>query len=343
MIYINDEPLESISSLDMKHQLILSLISNGKEWLKWAIKDAGIPDIRVQSERQLLQAVQSGLHCDQYIRFKTFRVVLAKFMDMSEDHLELFSVAAYGKGDNESVPEEILRENHILSYSHLAAAAAYATELSLQSPVLFSNPSFSDLLVLAPFVAHVERMDAKLRKGAQLFAQAEASSVPEFVDLFSFFISVAEQSAKNDRGRAVLQLGTVKHVYDHLLPLLNGLIFTPNIGNDPGIAEIRKLLVPVVTANQFIGYETKQAAAANLAANIRFGKLDETEVRMNIEKYLLEIKNVVCLAKPPKGIMRQDGKLTVLQYQQNKTIVNLGVDQSGNVVLLRDTLLKQAL
>ena len=339
MIYINGDPLESISSLETKHQLILSLISNGKEWLKWAIKDSSIPDVRVENERQLLEAVQSGLHNDQYIRFKTFRAVLGKFLDMTEDDLETFSVAAYGKGDNEGVPQEVLNSNQILSYSDLADAAAYASSMVTQAPVLFSNPSFSDLLDLAPFVKQVSTMDKKLKKGAELFAQAEASSVPEFIDLFLFFVSAANKQIKNSGGPA-LQLSVVKQVYDHLLPLLNGLIFTPNIGKVAGLTEIRKQIVPVVGANKFIGYETKQSAAANLADNIAFGKLDETELKMNIEKYLLEIKNIICLAKTPNGSLRQDGRFTTLQYHQNKTNINLGVDQSGNVVLLANTQLK---
>lgn len=339
MIYINGDPLESISNLDTKHQLILSLISNGKEWLKWAIKDTNIPDVRVESERQLLEAVQSGLHNDQYIRFKTFRAVLAKFMDMSEDDLEAFSVAAYGKGDNESVPQEVLKANQILCYKDLADSVAYASSMVAQAPVLFSDPSFSDLLDLAPFVEHADKMDKKLRKGAELFAQVEASSIAEFIDLFNFFVAASGKQIKNGGGPA-LQLSVVKQVYDHLLPLLNGLIFTPNIGKVTGMSEMRKLIVPVVGANKFVGYETKQSAAANLADNITFGKLDETELRMNIEKYLLEIKNIICLAKTPAGVLRQDGKYTTLHYRQNKTNINLGVDQSGNVVLLAHTQLK---
>jgi len=339
MIYINGEPLESISSLETKHQLVLSLIPNGKEWLKWAIKDSGIPDVRVESERQLLEAVQSGLHDDQYIRFRTFRAVLAKFLDMAEEDLETFLVASYGRGENEAVPQEVLSANQILSYSELTDAGVYASSMMTQAPVLFSNPSFSDLLDLAPFLKQVAKMDKKMKKGAELFAQAEASSVPEFIDLFFFFVAAAGKQIKNGGGPA-LQLGVVKQVYDHLLPMLNGLIFTPNIGKVAGMHEMRKLIVPVVGANKFIGYETKQSAAANLADNITFGKLDETELRMNIEKYLLEIKNIICLAKTPNGSLRQDGRYTTLNYRQNKTNINLGVDQSGNVVLLANTQLK---
>lgn len=337
MIYINGQPLESVSSMELRSQLILSLISHGKEWLKWAIKDTGMPDVRVHSERQLLEAVQSGLHQDPYIRFKTFRAVLAKFMDLPEDQLEIFSVAAFGNGNNESVPAETLEENNILSYAELADAAAYASTMEAQVPVLFSNVSFNDLLELAPFVAQLEAIDPKLKKGAQLFAQVEASSIPEFIDLFFFFVYVTGKQAKKEGARAALQLGAVKQAYDQLMPLLNGLIFTPNLGK----AGMEKLGM-VVGASKSIGYETKQAAAANLAANISFAKPDETEMRMNIEKYLLEVKNIVSLAKTPKGIMRQDGRLTTLHYQQNKTSIHVGVDATGNIVLLRDTVLKQS-
>lgn len=339
MIYINGNPLESISDLEMRNQLILSLISNGKEWLKWAIKDSSVPEVRVENERQLLETIQSGLHYDEYIRFKTFRAVLPKFIEMSEEHLEIFAEAAYGKGDNEAVPQQALDENRILSYAELGDAVTYASSMQQQAPVLFSCPTFSDLLELAPFVKQIERMDAKLKKGAQLFAQVEASSVTEFIDLFFFFVHASGKHVKSE-GRSAVQLGAVKNIYDHVLPLLNGLIFTPNIGRTTGSNEMRKRFTQVVGANKFIGYETKQAAASNLAANISFGKLDETELKMNIEKYLLEVKNIVCLAKTPQGNLRQDGRLTTLHYQQNKSAISVGIDQTGNVVLLRDTQLK---
>jgi len=260
-------------------------------------------------------------------------------MQMPENDLENLAISSYGNGYAAPVPPQILADNHILSYADLEAAKAFVSAEAINAPALFCAPSFSDLLELAPFVAQLKSYGPKMKKSAMLFAQAEASGIPEYIDLFFFFAYAIEKQIANGK-KSALELSTVKHLYEQAMPMVNGLIFTPNVGKLHDHAELEKKLQPVIGANKFIGYETKQAALANLANNIHFGKMDPAELKMQIDQYLQEIKNIVFISKIPEGNLRQDGRLTTLLYTRNKTHIQLGVDESGNVILLRDTQLK---
>lgn len=339
MVYINNEPIGHISGLDKKHQVILSLIPDGTDWLRWAMRDKQIPPIQVQSETQLLEVVLEGLHSNQYIRFNSFRLVLDKLISMPLDDLNELAKYPNPGEPRTDMFNHILTANQIHTYTDLAVANSFVAEMNNKANSIFNYPEFSDMLLLAAFVPHWNKSTPELQPAAINFALANAATIAEFIDLCIFYlITVEKQFPPGADLSPEIQDKEVAHYYEKLIGILNPLLFAPAIGPGNTMEEMRKQIKAIAGSGKLFGYSTIASGARNLAQNINFS--EEDTLREQTNQYLNSVSSFIASASVPEGILSQDGSLTRFRIVSNAINVSIGIDDEGNLVILPETFIK---
>ncbi len=340
MIFLSGHLIENIAEFTNRFQAMLSMIPNGTEWLRWAMKDTVMPPCRIANEDQLLQLIQEGLHSDGYIRFTTFRAELKKMLTMADEDLEQLAVARNTSFDNEISLQAILQRNDLLSYNEISKTASFLSSDMITRPDLFQSPSFSDLLVLTDFVTQLENMDDNIQAQACAFAQQKSvATIPEFIDLF-FFFTYAVQHLLPSNLTPGIQESEVMVYYNQLQPSVNYLLFTPCIGAGHTENGIRTGLQQLSSSNRFIGYNTSASAALNLIQQINIEDQNEASINTQTESYLSTIKSIISSVPTPEGSLSQDGKLITYRIENDQALVLVGADDAGNIFLLPDTKIK---
>lgn len=337
MIYLEGQPIESIAVFSARFQAILSMIQGGADWLRWAMKDTSIPACSVSSENDLLQLIQTGLHSEEDIRFSTFRAALEKIFTMQTEDLEQLAAVRNTPNDNETSLMAILLRNNLYSYRQVNEGGVFTSSEIFVRPDLFKAPSFSDQLILAGFTEQESATEENLRNQALTFAQVNAATIPEFINLF-FFYTYAAQNLLAENLSPQIQASEVQAYYKQLLPLTNYLLFTPSAGPGRSEKEIREGLQKMASSNAFIGYNNAAAAVNNLVRNINLQS--ETNLQTQIEQYLAVIRTLISSTPTPEGSVSQDGRLIRFRMENEQASATVGADAAGSIFLLPETKIK---
>jgi hypothetical protein len=340
MIYLKEQLVENIAGLSTRFQTILSMINGGPDWIRWAIANSIMPACRANTENELLLLIQQGLHSDNIIRFNTFRLCLEKILSMPDGDVEQLALVRNTGFDTESHLHPLLTRNKLMDYSDVQAATGFIQNHQRDNNKLFEWPTFSNMLILAAFVKQLPAIDEQVMQQAFIFAENNATTVSEFIDLFNFFIYAVDHVFPAGLS-PLIQTNEVTQLYNQLLPINYNLLFTPTI--DPGNSEIviRENLQQIISSSRRIGYATCAAAAGNLVQNIKLSGQDDASVKIQVESYLTTILNQVRLTAAPEGLFSQDGQLITYEYEANGVLVVIGVTSDGNISILPETKLKQ--
>ena len=336
MIYLNGRPIDNIADTSSRFQTILTMIPGGIAWLRWAIKDTLIPALNLNAEEELLSLIQDGLHTTADIRFNTFRLSLDKLISMPEADLEQLATFQNTVFDNATQLQNLLNRNNLISYEELNKVTDFISSEQLNDSAIFRFPSSSELLKLGSLVNQFTDIEEMQKKQAVLFARNNSTSIYEFIDLVCFFIYSAQQLLPEKLAQS-MQNSEIQLYYDTLLPFTNHLLFTPNAGLGKSELQLKDELKQLAGSTKFIGYATKASAVYNLVQNINLQDQNETDIRKQIESYLLVIKNLVGSTTPMPGQFSQDGKLITFRIEHEQALVMIGVDTAGNVFLLPET------
>lgn len=334
MIYLNELPVESTAALSTRFQVILSMIEGGLTWLNWAIKDVISPPVYAGNEDQLLTLIQQGLHTEDDIRFNTFRAGISRILTLSEADAEQLSVVRKNGNDNETNLRLLLQRNNIFSYGDIGETADFISSAVSARPDLFQSPSFEDLIALTGLVQQQKTVDEQLKNQACAFAYDKAATIPDFVNLCSFFQeALLHQLPEN----ATNYEAEIQSVYTRLLVPAAYLLFTPNAGTLKDESSLLQAVPELSRANKFIGYSTITSAVLNLVQNINISSQPDQNLQPQIDSYLSAIKTLVSFTPASEYTLSQTGKLTTLRYEKDNTLAMVGVDENGNVFLLPET------
>jgi hypothetical protein len=340
MIYLKGQLVENIAGLSTRFQTILSMINGGPDWIRWAIGDSIMPACKVNNENELLLLIQQGLHFDNILRFNAFRLCLEKVLSMPDGDVEQLALVRNTGFDTESHLHPLLTRNKLMSYSDIQTAADFIQNHQPDNNKLFEWQTYSDTLLLAAFVKQLPVIDEQVMKQAFHFAEDNATTVSEFIDLFNFFIYAVDHVFPVGLS-PLIQTNEVAQLYNQLLPISYNLLFTPSI--DPGNSEalIRENLQQIISSGRCIGYATCAAAATNLVQNIKLSGQDDASIKTQAESYLTTILNQLCLTAAPEGLFSQDGQLITYAYEASDVLAVIGVSSTGNISILPETKLKQ--
>jgi hypothetical protein len=338
VIYINGQQIENIYGVSNRFQAILSMIPGGMSWFKW-VAAANTPPVYATDENQLLRLTLEGLHTNGYICFNFFRAHIDKILSMPALDVEQLSAAGTNATGTEPNIAAVMKNNNLLTYSDLGGVNDFITSASLSGSPLFQMPSFSDLLALSVFVKQTASVKPGIKTQALSFAQNNAATVDEFIDLFFFYTFTAQNLLKGNLSAAA-QNSEVQALYNQLLPITYFLLFTPNLGAGNTEPAIKQALQEQARVSNFIGYDTSPAAALNLVQNINPVNQPEASLQTQTESYLATIKNLVSFTAAGPGTISQDGRLTTFRVENEQALALVGVDAPGNIVLLPGTKLK---
>lgn len=336
MVYIDNEPIGHISSLSERHQIILSMIPEGTDWLRWAMRDKNIPPVQAKDETQLLEIIQQGLHSDQYIRFDTFRVVLDKLIKMPKDDLKELSRHYRDGYSNSEKLDGILKNNMIFTYNDLAPANAFIAGMNKVPNWIFPDPDLHDLILITWFLPEWNKTDQLLQDPAVNFAVTKAATVPEFIDLCNFYVYTAQnQFPEGSNFSTEIQTKEIRHYYERLFGILPPLLFAPSIGPGHSEEEMRKRIQSITASGKILGYSSIAAGASNLALNINFA--DEDTLRDQAGRYMDSVRNAVANSNIPEGKLVQDGSMTLFDIQTPQLKCGITADKEGNILILPQT------
>lgn len=340
MIYLKEQLVENIAGLSTRFQTILSMINGGPDWLRWAMGNSIMPVCKASNENELLLLIQQGLHSDNIIHFNTFRLCLEKILSMPDGEVEQLALVRNTGSDTELHLRSLLTRNKLMDYSDVQNAVDFIQQHQRDGGKLFKWPTFNNMLILAAFVKQLPTIDEQVMQQAFLFAENNATTVSEFIDLFNFFIYAVNHVFPAGLS-PLIQTNEVTQLYNQLLPINYNILFTPSI--DPGNSEdvIRENLQQVLSSSRRIGYTTCAAAAANLVQNIHLSGQDNASIKTQVESFLTAILHQVCQNAAPEGLISQDGQLITYSYEANDILVVIGVSSKGNISILPETKLKQ--
>lgn len=323
MISVNGQQIGSLQDFSLRFQDMVSLIAGANAWLVWALASSTGQQINVATESQLLEMIQVGLNSDAYIRFDTFRATIEKISVMSDADVRQLSVMK-GMGNEDSPAlSALLQRNNIITYAQIAAASQWLTSAKLDGNTVFSAMSFGDWLNLAAFCADPLNLDSKQQAKAYSFAVDNASTVNEFIHLACFY----EWMTQNSNSK-VTSVADAQSLYNNLLPLTYGYLFTPNVGSVLDGPTLRAQVSKAAGENGFFGYGTPSAATLNLAMNININDL------VNWQKmtgdYLGAVKQMVSTNEAASYNLAQDGSQATLTFNTASGTVVIVVDREGN-------------
>ncbi len=340
MIYLKEQLIDNIADLGNRCQTILAMINGGPDWLRWAIGNSTMPVCQADSESELLLLIQQGLHSDDMLHFNTFRVSIKKLLSMPDADLEQLAIIRNTDFDTEANLRPLLIRNDLVDYADIGSVTGFVQNQQLENDKLFKCPAFNDMLALAAFVKQLPVTEEQEFQQALLFAQKNAATAGEFIDLYNFFMFAVNNVLPAGLS-PLIQTNEVSQLYSRLIPLVFNLLFTSTVGAGKSEMTIRENMQKIILSSRFIGYATCAAAAANLVQNINLLGQDETSVKIQAESYLTTIRNQVSLVPAPRGLLSQDGLFITYKYEDDTALTEIAVSSSGSISLLPATKLKQ--
>lgn len=336
MIYINEQLLDNTSNLSTRAQMILSLIRGGATWLNWALADANIPAIRVQTEEELITNIQIGLHDTPELLFPSFRLHISKLFTLMDGDIEQLVTAMVMNIVAQPALLPMLDRNNLVTYAEMDESKTWLQMQNIGDHAVFQYPSFADMLALTTFTQKLSSSTQADLTPALEFGLQHASTLQEFIYYVQFYQYVTQQLLP-DNLVASMQLSETNACYEKLQPLSPYLIYTISTGQVFSEQVIRSSIPQLVNASRFIGYKTPAAAILNLACNLNMENQTTGNLQNKTEQYMAQIKRIASQQSIPPGDMSQDGSLLTYNLSSQEGDLYLGVDETGNMFLLPQT------
>lgn len=330
MVFVAGKHINNINEFSPDFHIIIQLIKEGSDWLKWALTDPSLSVYYAESEPDLLKKIQSGLHETTLLKTNAFNLDIEKAMSLEDPDMELL-LSAFQTGATQSAAvKSLLKRYGLVTNAQLRLNSAFLTNNGLTDLPVFQGISFKDHLELFAFRKGLSK--SKLTDEALTFAQAKAATSSEFVHYAQFYLNCAAHQlpANTDPN---LRTQQVEDIFNLLSEVCFSLIYVPNIGSFDSTDQMADHLKDFVVTSKFIGYRLKATAMENLARNVEILGSDLDSLKVNIESYMHDIKTKVAGGEFTAGPSPQDGWLNTFTLTDDGFEVIIQVDSTGDVFL----------
>ena len=89
MVFVAGRQITDLNQFSNNFLTILKLISEGQNWLKWALTDPSLSVYYAKNEQDLLSKIQAGLHETMLIKCAALTMHINKAMSVEDPDLEL--------------------------------------------------------------------------------------------------------------------------------------------------------------------------------------------------------------------------------------------------------------
>lgn len=333
MVFVAGKHITNLNEFSTNFNAIIQLISNGYEWLKWALNDPSLSVYYAQSEQDLLTKIQSGLHETPVLKCQAFMMHIDKAMSVEDPDLDLLISVYQSQATQSAAVKSLQQRYNLISNAQIRQNQNFLQQNELNNLPPFYGMSLQEEIEFWYFRNTFSKSKkTQIKQEALTFAKGKASTSSEFVHYAQFYVNCVNHQL-DDKTDASLRPDQVEDIYNQLSELSYSLIYVPNIGPFPSVEELADHLPDFVMTSKFIGYRLKADAMQNLALNIQIAGQDEDTLKNNIENYLAGIKTKVSGGQFTPGPLPQDGHLRTFTLETNNFEVVIQVDAKGDVFL----------
>ncbi len=334
MVFVAGKHITNINEFSADFHVVIQLISDGYNWLKWALDDPSLSVYYAQSETDLLEKIQSGLHETPVLKSNTFNLHLDKIFSFQDSDMVTLASVFANESNVTTFSKSLAMRYGLVSNAQLQSLNNFIQTYDLSSLPIFQGMNFREQLELFRFKSGLKK--SKLNSEAIRFAASKASTLSEFVHYAGFYQNcAAKQLASNVN--STLRYEQVNDMYESLSQLCFSLLYVPNIGSFDSDDDMAAHLKDFVLTSKLIGYRHKATAMENLAKNIQISGADETTLKSNIEAFMGSVKNKVNGAVFSLKNVPQDGWLRTFSLVNQGFEVVINVDSNGDVFLSPET------
>lgn len=334
MVFVAGRQITDLNQFSNNFLTILKLISEGHNWLKWALTDPSLSVYYAKNEQDLLSKIQAGLHETMLLKCATLTMHIDKAMSVEDPDLEMLEDLYSDKTPGSSGENAFMKRYDLVSNSQLRSLSTFLEQYSLTDLPAFQGIGFSDQLALYRFQQNLA--DTSLTKEALDFAGQKAATSMEFVHYAGFYFNcnthqLPKNTATNKRA------GLIEEMYNQLSEPCFSLIYVPNIGPFDTDEELAGHLNDFILVSKFPGYRIKASAMENLARNIQVKGSGPQTLKNDIDHYMDQLKEEGSKGSFHPNILPQDGELKTFTSESGEYKLVVQVSPGGEVFLSPET------
>lgn len=334
--------LSSVNELSDSATTLLGFIKHGNDWFDWALKQQN-HGYSFLNEPQLVEGVQYGLHGNNLISISPCELIVnpAKLLKLSTSDINLLARETSPEQDNKVVDlsvSKMLAANGLRVKSDLVVGTEFLDQVGVADAAIFQMMSLNDLISLFNMVNDAttsSSLDTSIQKEAAQFALGNAQSALEFIDLYEFYISLADklgsQSGTPEK-RSVLAEQYLEDIMTVLYDANLSLIVEQNIS----VKELRSLIQNWVDGGQNIGFNNLSRGASQVMKGTSIGKPGRSQIVSDVtKKYLSDVQNFIKSNEAASVILSQDGLVNTYTISTKTGTAALDINQQGYLTLAK--------